>query len=47
MIDVYDTERKELVWHGWATAKKPKPDAPATAQLVQQATRDILERFPP
>jgi len=47
MIDVYDTERKELVWHGWATARKPEPGAPATTELVQQATLDILERFPP
>lgn len=47
MIDVYDTERKELVWHGWATARRPKPGASATPELVQQATLDILERFPP
>ena len=47
MIDVYDTERKELVWHGWATAKRSEPGATATAELVQQATLDILERFPP
>ena len=47
MIDVYDTERKELVWHGWATAKRPKPGASASADVVQQATLDILERFPP
>jgi hypothetical protein len=47
MIDVYDTERKELVWHGWATARRPAPGAAATPELVQQATLDILERFPP
>lgn len=47
MIDVYDTQRKELVWHGWATAKRPQPGASAAPDLVQQATLDILERFPP
>lgn len=47
MIDVYDTERKELVWHGWATARRPKPGASVSSELVQQATLDILERFPP
>lgn len=47
MIDVYDTERKELVWHGWATARRPGPGASAAPELVQQATLDILDRFPP
>jgi hypothetical protein len=46
MIDVYDAERKELVWHGWANGERPKPGAAAT-EVVQQATLDILERFPP
>ncbi len=46
-IDVYDTERKELVWHGWATARKSEPGVVAAPELVQQATLDILERFPP
>jgi hypothetical protein len=47
LIDVFDTERKELVWHGWASGRRPKPGSSSTPGLVQQATLDILERFPP
>jgi hypothetical protein len=47
LIDVYDTQRKQLVWHGWASGRKPKPGSSTTPDLVQRATLDILERFPP
>jgi hypothetical protein len=47
IIDVYDSKRKELVWHGWATAKRPEPGTHASPDRVAQATRDILEKFPP
>jgi hypothetical protein len=47
MIDVYDTRRKELVWHGWASAPRPQPGSKETAALVERATLDILDHFPP
>jgi hypothetical protein len=47
LIDVYDTQRKQLVWHGWASAKRPEAGASGVPALVKQATLDILERFPP
>jgi len=47
LIDVYDTTRKELVFHGWASAKRPEAGASGVPALVKQATLDILERFPP
>jgi len=47
LIDVYDTQRKELVWHGWASAPEPEPGAANTPALLQQATLTILARFPP
>lgn len=47
MIDVYDTRLKELVWHGWASAPRPEPGSPDAHQVVQRATLDILDHFPP
>jgi hypothetical protein len=47
MIDVYDTRSKELVWHGWASAPRPQPGSKDTPALVEQATVDILDHFPP
>lgn len=47
LIDVYDTRLKRLVWHGWATGQKPESGSSGTPELVQRATLDILERFPP
>jgi hypothetical protein len=47
LIDIYDSKRKELVWHGWAYGKRPDPASAKLAGIVQQATVDILERFPP
>jgi hypothetical protein len=47
LIDVYDTQRKQLVWHGWASGKRPAPGSSSTPELVQRAALDILERFPP
>jgi hypothetical protein len=47
MIDVYDAERKELVWHGWASGERPTAGSASGPDIVHQATLDILERFPP
>jgi len=47
VIDVYDSARKELVWHGWATAARPESGSSGTPALVAQATRDVLAIFPP
>lgn len=47
LIDVYDGHSHELVWHGWATGERPKPDEEDTPELAKQATLDILEHFPP
>jgi uncharacterized protein DUF4136 len=47
LIDIYDARLKELVWHGWAYGKRPDPASEKLAGIVQQATLDILERFPP
>jgi hypothetical protein len=47
MIDIYDSQLKELVWHGWAYGKRPDPESEKLAGIVQQAAVDILERFPP
>jgi hypothetical protein len=47
LIDVYDTQRKELVFHGWAAAKRPEAGSTGTPALVKQATLDIMDRFPP
>jgi hypothetical protein len=47
LIDIYDTQRKELVFHGWAAAKRPEAGATGTPALVKQATLDIMDRFPP
>lgn len=47
VIDVYDSARKELVWHGWASAERPKPGSPETPALVEKATRNVLAIFPP
>lgn len=46
-IDIYDTRLQQLVWHGWATGQKPESGDSGTPELVQRATLDILERFPP
>ncbi len=47
IIDFYDVGRKELVWHGWAAGRRPEQGSSETAQLVERATVDILDRFPP
>jgi len=47
LIDLYDTERKQLVWHGWATAQRPEPGSSDAEKLVARAATDILDRFPP
>lgn len=47
LIDMYDTELDELVWHGWASAEIPEPGSWLTPQLVERATIDILAKFPP
>jgi hypothetical protein len=47
VIDVYDSARKELVWHGWASAERPKPGSSGTPALIEQATRNVLAIFPP
>jgi hypothetical protein len=47
MIDVYDTHLQELVWHGWASAPRPVPGSQDAQQVVQRATLDILDHFPP
>lgn len=47
MIDVYDTHRKELVWHGWASAPRPAPGSNEAPVVVERATLAILDHFPP
>ena len=47
LIDMYDAELNELVWHGWASADLPEPGSWLTPQLVERATIDILAKFPP
>lgn len=47
LIDMYDAELDELVWHGWASADLPEQGSWLTPQLVERATIDILAKFPP
>jgi hypothetical protein len=48
LIDMYDTQLSELVWHGWTSAELPKAGSSVTPQqLVARATIDILAKFPP
>jgi len=47
LIDMYDAELDELVWHGWASAELPEQGSWLTPQLVERATIDILAKFPP
>lgn len=46
LIDLYDRQHRQLVWHGWATAR-PEPGSPPTQAQVAQVTKEILEHFPP
>jgi hypothetical protein len=45
MIEIFDSKTKELVWVGWAQARRdsdlPDPDR------IRQAVSEILRRFPP
>ena len=47
IIDVYDTRKKELVWHGWASAERPDPASGKAAKLVEDATAAVWAKFPP
>lgn len=47
LIDVYDGQSRELVWHGWATGERPEQGDGDTPELAKRAALDILERFPP
>jgi hypothetical protein len=49
LVDLYDAQRDQLIWHGWTSTEWPKQGAQAanTPTLVERAMIDILDRFPP
>jgi len=44
IIEMLDNHSKELVWVGWTKKESSKP---VTAEVLQQAIKDILAEFPP
>ena len=44
-IDVFDAQKKELVWHGWGSADIFSSDADGS--LIPKAVEKILADFPP
>ncbi len=45
VIEIFDNQRKELVWVG--SMKKDTSSKPVSAQTLQDAIRKILAKFPP
>ena len=45
VIDIFDTEKKKLVWHGWGSAKLFVSQADGS--LAPKAVTKILSTFPP
>lgn len=47
IIDIYDAEQEQLIWHGWKSDKALPPDSAELPALAERATVDILSNFPP
>lgn len=45
VIDIFDSEARKLVWHGWASARIF--ESQADGSLAPKAVEKILSRFPP
>lgn len=45
VIDIFDANKRKLVWHGWGTAKIFESDA--SGKLVPRAVEKILKQYPP
>jgi hypothetical protein len=45
VIDIIDTNTKELTWHGWRT--DPVPPAADAKELIRSIVTDVLDDFPP
>lgn len=46
-IDIFDVQRHEPVWHGWATKSLTSGDQADPGQLTREAVAAILANFPP
>lgn len=44
IIEMFDNRTKEMVWVGWTTKNSDKP---VKTEVVQEAIRSILEKYPP
>lgn len=46
MIDIFDEQSKEPVWHGWATKVVTEKDRQKPSESINKAVTGIFEEFP-